>query len=124
MPGVVLAPTTAQARATVVARREAGDGRIEIRFSDGSIYTGTARGTVPQGHGEYRSDAFRYEGDFDRGRKQGLGIYEWKSGDRYEGSATEEGKLFLQIVASPWNNSSAGNYRVRIQTDNVALTAR
>jgi hypothetical protein len=45
-------------------------------------------------------------------------------GDRYEGSPTEEGKLYLQIVASPWNNASTGSYRVRIATEHVALTGR
>jgi len=45
-------------------------------------------------------------------------------GDRYEGSASEEGKLYLQIVPSPWNNASAGTYRVRIQTEYAAANAR
>jgi hypothetical protein len=45
-------------------------------------------------------------------------------GERYDGSPSEEGKLFLQIVPSPWNNASTGSYRVRIHTDHVALTAR
>jgi hypothetical protein len=38
-------------------------------------------------------------------------------GERYDGAVTEEGKLFLQIVGSPWNNASLGSYRVRIQTE-------
>ena len=38
-------------------------------------------------------------------------------GDRFEGTANEEGKLYLLIVPSPWNNASTGSYRVRIQTD-------
>jgi len=45
-------------------------------------------------------------------------------GDRFEGPATEEGKLYLQIVPSPWNNASSGTYRVRINTDHVAVTSR
>ena len=45
-------------------------------------------------------------------------------GDRYEGSAGEEGRLFLQIVPSPWNNASVGHFRVRIQTDHVALGSK
>ncbi|MFO0863730.1 MAG: hypothetical protein U0744_03570 [Gemmataceae bacterium] len=42
-------------------------------------------------------------------------------GDRYEGTPNEEGKLYLSIVASPWNNASSGSYRVRIRTDATAL---
>lgn len=45
-------------------------------------------------------------------------------GDRYEGSAPEDGRLYLQIVPSPWNNASAGQFRVHIQTDQVALSAK
>lgn len=45
-------------------------------------------------------------------------------GERYEGSVTEEGKLYLQIVPSPWNNASVGEYRVRIQTTHGALSSR
>lgn len=45
-------------------------------------------------------------------------------GERYDGAAAEEGRLFLQIVPSPWNNASTGNYRVRVQTDYAALGGR
>jgi len=45
-------------------------------------------------------------------------------GERYDGTFTEEGKLYLLIVPSPWNNASVGNYRVRIQTDNIAFGSR
>jgi hypothetical protein len=44
-------------------------------------------------------------------------------GERYEGTPSEEGRLFLHIVPSPWNNPSAGSYRVRIHTDPLALTS-
>jgi hypothetical protein len=45
-------------------------------------------------------------------------------GDSYDGVPTQEGKLFLHIVPSPWNNASTGTYRVRIRTDYVALSSR
>ena len=45
-------------------------------------------------------------------------------GERYEGSASDEGKLYLQIVPSPWNNASTGQYRVRLQTDHAVLGSR
>lgn len=44
-------------------------------------------------------------------------------GERYDGAANEEGKLYLQIVPSPWNNASTGTYRVRIQTDHLTIGA-
>ncbi len=38
-------------------------------------------------------------------------------GDSFNGTTNEEGRFFLQIIPSPWNNASTGNYRVRIATD-------
>ena len=39
-------------------------------------------------------------------------------GDRYEGAQGREGKLYLHIVPSPWNNASTGAYQVKIATRN------
>jgi hypothetical protein len=44
-------------------------------------------------------------------------------GERYEGTPAEEGKIYLQIVPSPWNNASSGSYRVRISMEHLALSA-
>ncbi len=38
-------------------------------------------------------------------------------GERYDGKLSEEGPLYLQIVPAPWNNTSAGTYRVRINAE-------
>jgi hypothetical protein len=35
-------------------------------------------------------------------------------GERYEGAPGRDGKLFLHIVPSPWNNNSTGTYQVKI----------
>ena len=35
-------------------------------------------------------------------------------GSRFEGAATEEGKLYLRIVPSPYNSESSGTYEVRV----------
>ena len=43
-------------------------------------------------------------------------------GERYEGTPTEEGRVFLQIVPSPWNNASSGSFRVRISMEHMALS--
>jgi len=45
-------------------------------------------------------------------------------GESYEGIPEREGKLFLHIVPSPWNNDSTGSYRVRVRTDYIALSGR
>lgn len=45
-------------------------------------------------------------------------------GEQFEGVPPREGRLYLHIVPSPWNNASAGTYRVKIRTDYVALSAR
>ena len=39
-------------------------------------------------------------------------------GDRFEGAPGREGKLFLHIVPSPWNNASTGTYQVKIAARN------
>jgi hypothetical protein len=39
-------------------------------------------------------------------------------GERYEGAQGREGKLYLHIVPSPWNNASTGAYQVKIATRN------
>jgi len=45
-------------------------------------------------------------------------------GERYDGTISDEGKLYLQIVPSPWNNASTGSYRVRVQADHAAFSSR
>jgi hypothetical protein len=44
-------------------------------------------------------------------------------GAQYEGVPSSEGKLFVHIVPSPWNNASTGNYRVRVRMDYVSLSS-
>jgi len=39
-------------------------------------------------------------------------------GDRYEGVPGREGRLYLHIVPSPWNNASSGSYQVKISSRN------
>lgn len=35
-------------------------------------------------------------------------------GESFDGAPAADGRLYLQIVPSPWNNASTGSYRVRI----------
>jgi hypothetical protein len=86
----------------------------------------------PQGPGQYLAAPKGYNtagkgGQFMAGAlvaKIGENGKAFYVGDRYEGSAAEEGRLYLLIVPSPWNNASAGQFRVRIQTDHVALGSK
>jgi hypothetical protein len=45
-------------------------------------------------------------------------------GEQYEGVHSTEGKVYVHIVPSPWNNVSSGSYKLRIRTDYVALSSR
>ena len=45
-------------------------------------------------------------------------------GERYEVNSTDEGKLFMHIIPSPWNNASSGLYRVRVTTEHVAVSGK
>jgi hypothetical protein len=39
-------------------------------------------------------------------------------GERYDGAPGREGKLYLHIVPSPWNNASTGTYQVKVTARN------
>lgn len=45
-------------------------------------------------------------------------------GERHEATATEEGRLYLQVIPSPWNNASSGVYRVRVATEHISVLGR
>lgn len=85
----------------------------------------------PQGPGQYLTGPKGYStagkgGNFMAGAllaKVGETGKAFVVGERYEGAPTEEGKVYLQIVPSPWNNASSGSYRVRISMEHLALSA-
>jgi hypothetical protein len=84
----------------------------------------------PQGPGQYMTGPKGYStagkgGNFMAGAliaKVGEHGKAFAVGERYEGTPTEEGKVFLQIVPSPWNNASSGTFRVRISMEHLALS--
>ena len=95
----------------------------------------TSEGQVdlwPQGPGQYMAAPKGYNtagkgGQFMAGSLVGRVGENGKMfyiGDRYDGAVNEEGRLFLLIIPSPWNNASTGQYRVRVQTDHALAGAR
>jgi len=91
--------------------------------SDGSV------DLWPQGPGQYMAAPKGYNtagkgGQFMAGAliaRVGESGKPFYVGERYEGTAPEDGRLYLMIVPSPWNNASIGQFRVRIQTDQVVV---
>jgi hypothetical protein len=85
----------------------------------------------PQGPGQYMAAPKGYNtagkgGQFMAGALVGRVGDSGKAfyiGDRYDGAVTEEGKLYVLIIPSPWNNASTGSYRVRISTDHAMAAA-
>lgn len=86
----------------------------------------------PQGPGQYLTSPKGYTaagkgGTFMAGAlvaKVGEHGKPFMVGERFEGSPTEDGKLFLHIVPSPWNNASAGSYRIRMSSEHAALSMK
>ena len=78
------APATA-GKPDPIPGREVAPGVRELTFADGSMYRGAMRGASLHGKGEYVSKAFKYEGEFADGLKQGEGTYIWENGDRFQG---------------------------------------
>ena len=70
--------------------RELAPGIREVTFPDGAIYRGGLRGTLLHGKGQYVTKAFKYDGEFKDGLKEGVGTYVWENGNRYEGPFTKD----------------------------------
>ena len=101
---VAIAPPTAPpavaAKPEPLPGREIAPGIREIVFADGAVYRGGVKGTLLHGKGEYVAKAFRYDGEFSEGVKQGRGVYRWENGNRYEGPFEDDrpngiGKYFF-----------------------------
>lgn len=86
----------------------------------------------PQGPGQYLAAPKGYNtagkgGQFMAGAlvgKIGPNGKAFLIGESYEGTPSGEGRLYLHIVPSPWNNASTGTYRVRLRTDHAAFASR
>ena len=61
-----------------------------LEYTGGARYVGEYKedkdkNQILHGKGEYISQAFRYNGEFRDGKKQGKGIYVWANGDKFNG---------------------------------------
>ncbi|MCI0681385.1 MAG: hypothetical protein L0Y71_04710 [Gemmataceae bacterium] len=93
------------------------EGQVDLWPSGPGQYMTTPKGYTTAGKGSsYMAGAL--VGRIGDGGKSFL------IGERYDGTPGDEGRLFVHIVPSPWNNSSTGSYRVRVNTDHVALSQR
>jgi hypothetical protein len=86
-----------------------------------------AEGSVdlwPQGPGQYVAAPKGYNtagkgGQFMAGALVGKIGEQGKAffiGEKFQGATPEEGKVYLQITPSPWNNASSGGYRVKMNS--------
>jgi hypothetical protein len=92
-----------------------------VSGSTGLVITATGQVDLwPQGPGQYMTGPAGYgakRGQYQSGILLGRVGENGKVfiiGDRFEGTVPEEGKLYLHIVPSPWNNASTGGYAVKI----------
>ncbi len=83
--GTAETPVIAPPRRDEQPGREIAPGVREVKFNDGSVYTGAMRGLQLHGKGTYSSKAFKYEGEYKDGMMHGQGVSNWENGDRYEG---------------------------------------
>lgn len=94
-----------------------GDGQVDLWPQGPGQYVTSPKGYTTAGKG----GSFMAGALIGKVGENGKAFY---LGERYEGSPGEEGRLYLQIVPSPWNNASTGSYRVRVNMEHVALSAK
>lgn len=123
--------TTANAEFTIDAGLtfNAAGGRwldTGVTLTAGNRFTVTAEGQVdlwPQGPGQYMTTPKGYT-TAGKGSSYMAGTLIGKIGDgaafvvgdRCDAKAAAEGRLWLQIVRSPWENASSGSYAVKVKT--------
>ncbi|KAL8116765.1 hypothetical protein AgCh_023067 [Apium graveolens] len=92
-------------------------GRIsENIFSNGDVYYGNFKGTLPQGKGKYTwSDGKIYEGDWVEGKMTGKGKVLWPSGASYEGDFSGGYLHGFGILTSSDGSVYRGSWKLNIQ---------
>eukprot|EP00357_Protocruzia_adherens_P002150 CAMPEP_0115044992 /NCGR_PEP_ID=MMETSP0216-20121206/47866_1 /TAXON_ID=223996 /ORGANISM="Protocruzia adherens, Strain Boccale" /LENGTH=559 /DNA_ID=CAMNT_0002427753 /DNA_START=23 /DNA_END=1698 /DNA_ORIENTATION=+ len=110
-----------------VWRRDIIDGRGKLHFSNGSYYEGALDKGVISGYGKlYRTDgSIKYEGDWARGKRNGIGNSFFTNGHKYEGEWREDimdgsGRLTFpngDILEGIWKDGHITGKAVRHYTD-------
>ncbi|VVA93937.1 unnamed protein product [Arabis nemorensis] len=88
----------------------------EREFSNGDVYTGQLKGTLPHGKGKYAwSDGIIYEGDWEEGKISGKGKLMWSSGAKYEGDFSGGYLHGYGTMTSPDGSVYSGAWRMNVR---------
>ncbi|CAA7029623.1 unnamed protein product [Microthlaspi erraticum] len=88
----------------------------EREFSNGDVYSGQLRGTLPHGKGKYEwSDGIVYEGDWEEGKISGKGKLTWSSGAKYEGDFSGGYLHGYGTMTSPDGSVYSGAWRMNVR---------
>uniref|UniRef100_A0A1J3I8U3 Phosphatidylinositol 4-phosphate 5-kinase n=1 Tax=Noccaea caerulescens TaxID=107243 RepID=A0A1J3I8U3_NOCCA len=88
----------------------------EREFSNGDVYCGQLRGTLPHGKGKYEwSDGIVYEGDWEEGKISGKGKLIWSSGAKYEGDFSGGYLHGYGTMTSPDGSVYSGAWRMNVR---------
>ncbi|AAF27664.1 putative phosphatidylinositol-4-phosphate 5-kinase; 11335-7537 [Arabidopsis thaliana] len=85
-------------------------------FSNGDVYSGQLKGTLPHGKGKYAwPDGIIYEGDWEEGKISGRGKLMWSSGAKYEGDFSGGYLHGFGTLTSPDGSVYAGAWRMNVR---------
>ncbi|XP_028963175.2 phosphatidylinositol 4-phosphate 5-kinase 8-like isoform X1 [Malus domestica] len=88
----------------------------EKAFSNGDVYVGNFKGTLPHGNGKYTwCDGTVYEGDWEEGKMTGKGKLIWTSGAQYVGDFSGGYLHGYGIFNGPDGSFYQGSWRMNIQ---------
>ena len=124
MPSTAGSAPAPAAKPEPLPGREIAPGIRELTFDDGSVYRGAVRGPNPHGRGEYISKAFRYEGEYRDGLKQGQGTYTWENGNRYEGPFVDDRPSGIGKYTFPNGDVYVGDVVAGVITGRGTYTAK
>lgn len=89
---------------------------VEREFSNGDVYFGQLKGTLPHGKGKYAwPDGIVYEGDWEEGKISGRGKLMWSSGAKYEGDFSGGYLHGFGTLTLPDGSVYAGAWRMNVR---------
>ncbi|XP_013716499.2 phosphatidylinositol 4-phosphate 5-kinase 7 [Brassica napus] len=88
----------------------------EREFSNGDLYSGELKGSLPHGKGKYEwSDGTIYQGDWYEGKISGKGKLVWPSGAKYEGDFSGGYLHGIGTMTSPDGSVYSGAWRMNVR---------